>query len=53
MSGTTSSEDLATYSYRPDMVVGSIADIRLDLMDEVLGQAPKSFEEESQFVEVA
>ena len=53
LSGTTRSEDLATYSYRPDMVVGSIADIRLDMMDEVLGQFSKSFEEESQFIEVA
>ena len=53
LSGTTRSEDLATYSYRPDMVVGSIADIRLDMMDEVLGQCSKSFEEESQFIEVA
>ena len=53
LSGTTRSEDLATYSYRPDMVVGSIADIRLDMMDEVLGQCAKSFEEESQFIEVA
>lgn len=53
LSGTTRSEDLATYSYRPDMVVGSIADIRLDMMDEVLGQFSKSFEEESQFFEVA
>jgi hypothetical protein len=35
------------------MVVGSIADIRLDMMDEVLGQCSKSFEEESQFIEVA
>ena len=53
LSGTTRSEDLATYSYRPDMVVGSIADIRLDMMDEVLGQFSKSFEEESQFIEFA
>ena len=53
LSGTTRSEDLATYSYRPDMVVGSIADIRLDMMDEVLVQCSKSFEEESQFIEVA
>ena len=53
LSGTTCSEDLATYSYRPDMVVGSIADIRLDMMDEVLGQFSKSFEEESQFIEFA
>jgi NagD protein len=53
LSGTTRSEDLATYSYRPDMVLGSIADIRLDMMDEVLGQFSKSFEEESQFIEVA
>ena len=53
LSGTTRSEDLATYSYRPDMVVGSIADIRLDMMDEVLGQFSKSFEQESQFIEVA
>ena len=53
LSGTTRSEDLATYSYRPDMVVGSIADIRLDMMDEVLGQCSKSFEEESQFIEFA
>ena len=53
LSGTTRSEDLATYSYRPDMVLGSIADIRLDMMDEVLGQFSKSFEEESQFIEFA
>ena len=53
LSGTTRSEDLATYSYRPDMVVGSIADIRLDMMDEVLGQFSKSFEEESKFIEFA
>ena len=53
LSGTTRSEDLATYSYRPDMVVGSIADIRLDMMDEVLGQSLKSLEEENQFIEVA
>ena len=53
LSGTTRSKDLATYSYRPDMVVGSIADIRLDMMDEVLGQFSKSFEEESQFIEFA
>ena len=52
LSGTTRSEDLATYSYRPDMVVGSIADIRLDMMDEVLGQFSKSLEE-SQFIEFA
>ena len=53
LSGTTCSEDLATYSYRPDEVVGSIADIRLDIMDEVLGQFSKSFEEESKFIEFA
>ena len=53
LSGTTHSEDLAFYSYRPDMVVNSIADIHLDMIDEWLGQSGSDSEEESQFFEVA
>jgi NagD protein len=53
LSGPTHREDLAFYSYRPDMVVDSIADIHLDMIDEWLGQSTSSSDEESQFFEVA
>ena len=36
LSGTTSSEDLLKYSYHPNMVLESIAEVKLDIMDQIL-----------------
>ena len=36
LSGTTSSKDLLKYSYHPNMVLESIADVKLDMMDQIL-----------------
>ena len=53
LSGTTHSKDLASYSYRPDTVVDSIADIHVNKIDELLRQTTSCSEEESEFFEVA
>ena len=36
LSGTTSSKDLLKYSYHPNMVLESIAEVKLDMMDQIL-----------------
>jgi len=36
LSGTTSSKDLLKYSYHPSMVLESIAEVKLDMMDQIL-----------------
>jgi NagD protein len=53
LSGTTHSKDLASYSYRPDTVLNSIADINVNKIDELLRETTSCSQEESQFFEVA